>query len=119
VFKVIYERAPAFPAVTALSDLAVPELTKKFPIRDDQTKEPPVSVIPKPVVVLARVNVSPTVVLYQSFQVPLTFTYAYIAVRQAPPVFIDKLLALRQVPDTLIFPDIMCKQSRYRHPYHL
>jgi hypothetical protein len=115
----MYVRAPAFPAVTALSDLAVPEFTKKFPIREFQAKEPPVSVIPKPVVVSARVKVSPIVVLYQSFQVPATFTYAYAAVRQVPPTLTYILLALRQVPPTLIFPGIMCKQSRYRHQYHL
>jgi hypothetical protein len=76
VFKVIYERAPAFPAVTALSDLAVPELTKKFPIREDQGSTPPDSVDPKPVVVLVRVKVSLIVVLYQILQLPPTFTYA-------------------------------------------
>jgi hypothetical protein len=65
--------APATPADTASPEVAAPLFTYQFPKREFH--DGPISAVPKPLEVLARVKVSLTLE-YQSFQVPPTLVYA-------------------------------------------
>ena len=93
--------------------VAAPVLTNQLPLRAVQGC--PLSAVPNPVVVSARVKVSEIKAANQSLQVVPTFTKPWLTVLQELPIFTLTPETVRQVPFILTLPVITRIPTRRRH----